>query len=88
MCKDKRLFKLKRYGFFRVILKTFSYNQVPGIDFNVSNAPVINYVSFRIMLVRMILWNLKAKNIDIQTTFFYCDLEESIFMDTPSAMEY
>jgi hypothetical protein len=50
-------------------------------------APVINDVSFRIILIGMMVWNLKAKIIHIETTFLYGDLEESIFMEIPSGME-
>jgi hypothetical protein len=55
-------------------------SQVPGIDFTERYAPVINDVSFRIILIGMIIWNLKAKIIDIETTFLHSNLEESIFM--------
>jgi hypothetical protein len=60
---------------------------VPGIDFIESYVPVINDVSFRIILIGMMVWNLKAKIIDIETTSLHGDLEEeSIFMEIPSDM--
>jgi hypothetical protein len=63
------------------------YSQLPSIDFTESYAPVMNDVSFRIILNGMMVWNLKAKIIDIETTFLHSDLEESIFREIPSGME-
>jgi hypothetical protein len=45
------------------------YSQVPGVNFHESFAPVINDVTFRILLVMMLTWNLKAKFIDIEKPF-------------------
>jgi hypothetical protein len=63
------------------------YSQVPGIDFTESFAPVIDNVSFRIILIGMMIWTLKPKIIYIETAFLHGDLEESIFMEIPSGME-
>jgi hypothetical protein len=62
------------------------YSQVPSINFTESYTPVINDVSFRINLIRMMIWNMKAKIIDIETAFLHSDLEESIFMEIPNCM--
>jgi hypothetical protein len=42
---------------------------VPGIDFTESYAPVINDSSYRIILIGMMLLNLKAKIIEVETAF-------------------
>jgi hypothetical protein len=64
---------------------------VPGIDFNESYAPVINDVSFRIILIGMIAWNLKAKIIDIEIAFLHGELRgknfHGCFMEIPSGIE-
>jgi Reverse transcriptase (RNA-dependent DNA polymerase) len=63
------------------------YSQVPGVDFQESFAPVINDVTFRILLVMMLTWNLKAKVVDIETAFLHGDLKETIYMEIPKGME-
>jgi hypothetical protein len=63
------------------------FRPVPNIDFTEIYAPVINDVLFRIILIGMMAWNLKAKIIDIETVFLHFDLEESIFMEIPSGIE-
>jgi Reverse transcriptase (RNA-dependent DNA polymerase) len=56
------------------------YTQIPGVDFQESYAPVINDVTFQILLVTMLTWNLSGKVIDIETAFLHGDLKETIFM--------
>ena len=86
--KCKWVFKIKRNGVYRSRLVACGYSQVPGVDFKESFAPVVNDVTFRIMLVAMIVWQLKAKIIDVETAFLHGDLEEEIYMDIPEGLEF
>jgi Reverse transcriptase (RNA-dependent DNA polymerase) len=61
-------------------------SQVPGVDFQESFAPVINDVTFQILLVMMLNWNLKAKVVGIETAFLHGDLKETIYMEIPEGM--
>jgi hypothetical protein len=56
--KNKWIFKVKRNGIFRARLVACGYNQVPGIDFSESFAPVLNDVSFRIIIIAKLVWNM------------------------------
>jgi Reverse transcriptase (RNA-dependent DNA polymerase) len=56
--KCKWIFKMKRNGVFIARLVACIYSQIPGIDFNESFAPVVNNVSFQIMLIAKLTWNL------------------------------
>jgi hypothetical protein len=85
--KSKWIFKIKRNGIFREILVVCGYRQVPRIGFTESYAPDTNYVSLRISLIGMMVWNLKAKIIDIEIALLQGDLEERIFMEIPSGMK-
>ena len=85
--KNKWVFKTKRNGIFRARLVACGYSQIPGVDFQESYAPVINDVTFRILLVTMLTWNLIGKVIDIETAFLHGDLKETIFMEIPKGME-
>ena len=79
-------FKIKRNGVFRARLVACGYSQIPGIDFNESFAPVINGVSFRIMLIAKLIWNLKACIVDVETAFLHGELQEEIYMNIPEGM--
>jgi hypothetical protein len=81
--KHKWVFDIKRNGTFRARLVACGYTQVPGIDFTEAYSPVINDVCFRIMIIFQMVWNLKAKIIDVETAFLHGDFEEEIFMDCP-----
>jgi hypothetical protein len=58
--KCKWVFKIKRNCIFSARLVVCGCSQVPGIDFNESFAPVINDVSFQIILIAKLIWNLEA----------------------------
>ena len=78
--KSKWVFDIKRSGTFKVRLVACGYTQVPGVDFTDSYAPVITDVSWRILIVAMLVWKLDAKIIDVETAFLLGDLEEEIYM--------
>jgi hypothetical protein len=63
------------------------YSQVPGIDFSESFAPVLNDVSFRIMLIAKLVWDMTSTVVDIETAFLHGDLDEKIYMEVPKGLE-
>ena len=87
--KCKWVFKIKRNGIFRARLIACGYSQIPGVDFLEHFAPVINDITWRILLIAMFIWELDAWLIDIETAFLHGDFEagERIFMDCPLGME-
>ena len=88
LVKNKWVFEVKRSGLFRARLVACGYSQIPGVDFTESYAPVINDVTWRILLVIKMLWKLKARLIDIETAFLYGDLDEEIYMESPEGLEH
>jgi hypothetical protein len=56
------------------------YSQIPGIDFNESYAPVINDVSFCIILIAKIMLGLQASIIDVETASLHDKLSKEICM--------
>jgi Reverse transcriptase (RNA-dependent DNA polymerase) len=84
--KSKWVFKVKQNGVFRARLVACGYSQVPGVNCNDSFAPVVNNVSFRVLLIAKIGWNLKARIIGVETAFLHGDLKEEIFMEIPPEM--
>ena len=81
--KCKWVFKIKRNGVYRARLVACGYSQVPGVDFTENFSPVVNDVTFRMVLILMMLNQYKCKLIDVETAFLEGDLEEEIFMDVP-----
>ena len=66
---SKWVFKIKRNGVYRARLVAKGFSQIPGEDFMEHVSPVINDVTLRIVLTRMIPEGLDAKIIDIDNAF-------------------
>ena len=73
---SKWVFKIKRNGVYRARWQ-------PGEDFTENFSAVINDMTFRIVLTRMILEGLDAKVVDIDNAFLNGDLDNEIFMKMP-----
>jgi hypothetical protein len=78
---------VKRSGIFRARLVACGYSQVPGIDFSEIFAPILNDLSFRIMLIAKLVWDITCSMVDIETTFIHRDLDEEICMEVPKGLE-
>ena len=83
LVKCKWVFKIKRNGTFRARLVACGYSQVPGVDYTENYSPVINDVTFRIMLTIMMIKGWTSIIIDIETAFLEGDLDEEIYMNIP-----
>jgi len=80
---SKWVFKEKRDGRFRARLVCLSYSQIQGVDFSDNYAPVGNDITFRVIMVLRLIYNLHAVLLDIETAFIYGKLEEEIYMEIP-----
>ena len=87
--KCKWVWKIKRNGVFRARLVVCGYSQIPGVDYTEHFAPVINDVTWRILLIAMMVWKLDAWLIDIETAFLHGEFEEgeTMFMNLPEGYE-
>jgi hypothetical protein len=84
----KWMFKIKQNKNFRARLVACGYSRIPGIDFDESFAPVTNDVSFQIMLIARLIWNLEASIVDVETAYLHGELQEEIYMNIPGGMSY
>ena len=84
---SKWVFKRKRDGRFRARLCGLGYTQIAGIDFTANHAPVVNDVSFRIMLVLKLMMRWSTAMIDVSVAFLNGEMEELIFMELPEGLD-
>ena len=74
------VFKVKRNGVYCARLVAKGFSQIPGMDFTDNYSPVVNDVTFRVVVARMVIENLKGKVVDIDNAFLNGDLEHEIYM--------
>ena len=72
--KCKWVFNIKRNGVFRARLVACGYSQIPGVDFSENYSPVVHDITFRLLLLAMILFSLSAKIVDVETAFYMVNL--------------
>ena len=53
--KCKWVFKIKRNGVFRARLVACGYSQIPGVDYSNSYSPIVHDITFRALLLAMIV---------------------------------
>jgi Reverse transcriptase (RNA-dependent DNA polymerase) len=79
--------KFNRNGVFRARLVALGYSQIPGIDFSENYSPVVDDLSFRLILLLIAKLKLKAWSLDVETAFLHGDLDEDIYMRIPDGFE-
>jgi hypothetical protein len=86
--KHKWVLDIKRSGTFRARLVACGYSQVPGVDFEQVYSAVANDVTFRLVIIVMIVLKLDAMIFDVETAFLYGKLDKKIYMDCPAGMDH
>ena len=79
--------KVKRNGVYCARLVAKGFSQIPGMDFTDNYSPVVNDVTFRVVVSRMPIGNLKGKVVDIDNAFLNRDLEHEIYMKIPKGCD-
>ena len=69
----------------RLVAKGFS--QIQGVDFTDNYSPVVNDVTLRVVVARMIIEKMKGKVVDIDNAFLNGDLEHEIYMKIPEGYD-
>ena len=73
---------------FQARLFACGYSQVPGVDFTEAYSPVVNDVSFRLMILLQMILKRKSMIMDVEVAFLNGDLEEEIYMECPKGMDH
>ena len=81
------IFKVKRNGVYHTRLVAKGFSQIPGVDVTDNYSPVVNAVTFRVVVARMLIENLKGKVVDIDNAFLNGDLEHEIYMKIPEVYD-
>ena len=81
------VFKVKRNVLYSTRLVAKGFSQIPGVNFTDNYSPVISHVTFRVVVARMLIENLKGKVVDIDNTFLNRDLEHEIYMKIPEGYD-
>ena len=81
------VFKAKTNGVYCARLLEKGFSQIPGVDFTDNYFPVVNDVTFRVVMARMIIENMKGKVVDIDNSFLNGDLEHEIYMKIPEGYD-
>ena len=79
----KWVFKVKKNGVYRARLVALGYSQFPGVDFSENFAPVVNDVTFRIVILLWLINKWDDRIIDVETAFLNAKLDEEIYMKLP-----
>ena len=58
---NRWVFKVKRNGVYHARLLAKGFSQIPGMEFTDNFSPVVNDVTFRVVVARMLIENLKGK---------------------------
>ena len=81
------VFKVKRNGVYHARLVAKGFSQISDVDFTDNYSPVVNDVTFRVVVARMIIEKLKGKVVDIDNAFLNRDLEHEIYMKIPEGYD-
>ena len=60
--------------------------QVSGVDFTDSFAPVVKYTTLRIFLAIAAVYNMQVHQLDVESAFIYAPLSEEVYMHAHPAM--
>ena len=64
-----------------MVAKAFS--QIPGLDFTDNFSPVVNNVTFQVVITQMIIKKWDAKIVDIDNAFLNGELKHEIYIAIP-----
>ena len=67
--KCKWVFKKKSNGVYRARLVACGYSQIPNVDYEESFNPVVNDVTWKVLIILAMTRNLDIRLLDVETAF-------------------
>ncbi len=87
LIQNKWVLDIKRSGIFRARNVAKGFSQVGGSDFDQIYSTMVHDITFRLMLIIKILWQLESYLFDVETAFLLGDLEGiELYMRLPKGM--
>jgi len=87
LIQNKWVLEIKRSGIFRARNVAKGFSQVGGTDFDQIYSPMVHDITFRLMLIMKILFQLHSFTFDVETAFLLGDLEGiELYMRLPKGM--
>jgi hypothetical protein len=83
----KWVFKHKKDGRYRARLCALGYSQVPGEDYMDTASPVVDDITVRMVVTKMMANNWESEIVDITTAFLHGPMEEKVFMNCPEGID-
>ena len=77
---SKWILDIKESGWYKARLVACGDLQLPGVDFNETYAPVIKFVSIKVLLIIASKLKLSLEHWDIVTAFLYGELDEELYI--------
>ena len=81
------VFKVKRNGVYHARLVAKGFSQIPVVDYTDNYSPVVNDVTFGVVVARMLIENLEGRVVDIDNVFLNGDLVHEIYMKIPEVYD-
>ena len=81
------VFKVKRNGVYHSRLVAKGFSKIPCVEFTDNYSPVVNDVTFRVVVARKIIENMKGKVVHIDNAFLNGDLKHEIYMKIPEGYD-
>ena len=63
------------------------YSQVAGVDFEEISSPVANDITFRLLIILLMIWELDVMLFDISVAFLNGIMSHEVYMEVPEGVE-
>ena len=80
---NKYMFKCKGNALYRARLVALGYSQVPGVYHKDNFSPAVVDITYRIIIIRSMLWKFQLEIVDVETAFMYGYLGDEIYKKMP-----
>ena len=80
------VFKIKKDGRYRSRLVELGYKQERGYNYDQTYSPIIQDISFKLILLMTLKRNCILNKVDIKTEFLNTKLDEEVFISLPEGI--